>query len=100
MEVQLITILKSTVISTDYRDSDAAEDLLSNSFRKNIDLVKQLPVSEGYELSHLNDVRKTRNDLVHNPKERLAVDDLPTLKGRIKKATAGPQQLSDIIDTL
>ncbi|WP_255168479.1 hypothetical protein [Natrononativus amylolyticus] len=93
MEKQTEMILRSEVISDEYKNTKIADSLLNTNLKTRLDLVKKLPVAAQFELSHAHDVRKTRNSLVHNPKKRLQIDDLANFKGRIKKTIRAPEEL-------
>jgi hypothetical protein len=93
MENQTEMILRNTVLSDDQRYSKITDDMLDQPLSTKLDWVSGLPESEDFELSHASDVRKKRNRLVHEPKERLHISDLAEFKGSIKKTVRAPEQL-------
>ena len=96
MEKQVIDILSHSLIAEGYRKTEPSISLLQKrGFRRNLKLAKDLGLIESGEYSQVNDVRRIRNKLVHQPTERLSIAKLDIMEDRIRKATRAPGYLHE-----
>lgn len=97
MEAQLQNLILQNVFSDEYRDGDEIQGWVSsNGFYSNMNLANNIGlISDGMK-GKINDVRKTRNTLLHETDERLNIDSWAGQIDKINKAADTPLELLEL----
>ena len=98
MEHQLRELILRNLFSEEYRDSDGVQDWVeSQGFYKNMQRAHKVGlISDGLK-GKINDVRRTRNRLLHETDERLNIDRWEGQVDKINKAADAPYELLDLL---
>jgi hypothetical protein len=98
MEEELQVLIKMNVFSEEYRESDAVEGWVSsNGFYQNMQFAHDVGLIDDGLKGRINDVRKTRNTLLHETDERLNIDHWDGRIDKINKAADTPYYLLGLI---
>jgi hypothetical protein len=98
MEEELQVLIKENVFSEEYRESDAVDGWVSsNGFYQNMQLAHDVGLIDDGLKGRINDVRKTRNTLLHETDERLNIDHWDGQIDKINKAADTPYDLLELI---
>jgi hypothetical protein len=95
-------ILKEEVIAEEFQNDKDVDSLFNrrSNLSMNLDLLRYNGAINQGLYSDLEDVRQTRNDLLHDHEERLSVHNRDALEQRIRKAVSGPEDMYDVLEEL
>jgi ribonuclease HI len=98
MEEQILSVIQQEFVSSEYSDTDDARNFFERrKFRENLKLAYELGIIGEGTKGKIEDVYNTRNALVHDPTERLTVENVISHKDRISKAASAPEDLDKIL---
>lgn len=93
-------IFKEAIIAEEYADDDDLDELLErqSNLSFNLDLLRYTGTIDQGLYSDLEDVRQTRNNLVHKHEERLTVHKTRTMEQKIRKAVSALEEMYEVIE--
>jgi hypothetical protein len=95
-------VLKAKIISDEFSDDANVDNLFErrSNLSINLDLLRYTGAIDHGLHSDLEDIRQTRNDLVHDHEKRLSVQNMSALEQKIRKAVSGPEELYGVLEDL
>ncbi|RNJ25479.1 hypothetical protein [Halosegnis longus] len=95
---QLRLLLERDVVDQSVANEGTVENYFDNtSLKPRLTLVHISGIIDEGLYGQADDVRKTRNDLVHDPLDRLSIRSTVALEDRVRKAVRVPDDLSELL---
>lgn len=99
MEEELQVLIRRGIFNEEHRETEAIINLVNNrGFYNNMTLAHDTGLIGPGLKGKINDVRKTRNSLLHETDERLNIDHWKGQIDKINKAADTPYELLDVVN--
>ena len=98
IENQLRLLLAREIIVDELEESRAVDFFEHTGLQARLELAYLSGIVDEGVYGLAEDVRQTRNQLVHNPVKRLSIQSVVALEDRVRKAVRAPDSLHDLID--